>query len=141
MRATASRRGCWRCSWSIRATPRSPLPTAVEGHPMTQRVDYQKLSTAGLRALGGVYVYIENSGLPKTLIDLVFLRCSQINGCAYCIDLHSRDLLKGGVAVEKMMLVSAWREAGDIFSDKEKAALQWAESVTLISQTHAPDED
>ena len=108
---------------------------------MTQRVDYQKLSAAGLRALGGVYVYIENSGLPKTLIDLVFLRASQINGCAYCIDLHSRDLLKGGVAVEKMMLVSAWREAGDIFTDKEKAALQWAESVTLISQTHAPDED
>ena len=98
---------------------------------MTQRVDYQKLSAAGLRALGGVYVYIENSGLPKTLIDLVFLRASQINGCAYCIDLHSRDLLKGGVAVEKMMLVSAWREAGDIFTDKEKAALQWAEAVTL----------
>jgi AhpD family alkylhydroperoxidase len=107
---------------------------------MTQRVDYQKLSAAGLRALGGVYVYVENSGLPKTLIDMVFLRASQINGCAYCIDLHSRDLLKGGVAVEKMMLVSAWREAGDIFTEKEKAALQWAESVTLIAHTHAPDE-
>jgi len=80
---------------------------------MTQRVDYQKLSTPGLRA-------------------------SQINGCAYCIDMHSRDLLKGGVAVEKMMLVSAWREAGDIFTDKEKAALHWAEAVTLISETHAP---
>jgi AhpD family alkylhydroperoxidase len=59
---------------------------------------------------------------------------------AYCIDMHSRDLLKGGIAVEKMMLVSAWREAGDIFTDKEKAALQWAEAVTLISETHAPDE-
>ena len=91
---------------------------------MTQRIDYQKLSTPGLRALGGVYTYIVNSGLPKALIDLVFLRASQINGCAYCIDMHSRDLLKGGVAVEKMMLVSAWREAGDIFTDKEKAALQ-----------------
>ena len=107
---------------------------------MTQRIDYQKLSTAGLRALGGVYVYIENSGLPKPLIDLVFLRASQINGCAYCIDMHSRDLLKGGVAVEKVMLVSAWREAGDIFTDKEKAALLWTEAVTLISETHAPDE-
>jgi len=91
---------------------------------MTQRIDYQKLSTPGLRALGGVYMYIANSGLPKALIDLVFLRASQINGCAYCIDMHSRDLLKGGVAVGKMMLVSAWREAGDIFTDKEKAALQ-----------------
>ena len=107
---------------------------------MTLRLDYQKLSTAGLRALGGVYLYIVNSGLPKALIDLVFLRASQINGCAYCIDMHSRDLLKGGVAVEKVMLVSAWREAGDIFTDKEKAALGWAEAVTLISQSHAPDE-
>jgi AhpD family alkylhydroperoxidase len=70
----------------------------------------------------------------------VFLRASQINGCAYCIDMHSRDLLKGGVAVEKLMLVSAWREAGDIFTDKEKAALHWAEAVTLISESHAPDE-
>ena len=107
---------------------------------MTQRIDYEKLSAAGVRALGGLYVYVENSGLPKPLIDQVFLRASQINGCAYCIDMHSRDLLKGGVAVEKVMLVSVWREAGDIFTDKEKAALQWAESVTLIAETHAPDE-
>jgi AhpD family alkylhydroperoxidase len=70
----------------------------------------------------------------------VFLRASQINGCAYCIDMHSRDLLKGGVAVEKLMLVSAWREAGDVFTGREKAALQWAEAVTLISESHAPDE-
>src|SRR5260370_751592 len=107
---------------------------------MTQRLDYHKLSTAGLRALGGVYMYIVNSGLPKALIDLVFLRASQINGCAYCIDMHSRDLLKDGVAVAKVMLVSAWREAGDIFTDKEKAALHWAEAVTLIAESHAPDE-
>jgi AhpD family alkylhydroperoxidase len=70
---------------------------------MTQRLDYQKLSAAGLRAFGGVYVYIVNSGLPKPLIDLVFLRASQINGCAYCIDMHSRDLLKGGASVEKVI--------------------------------------
>ena len=108
---------------------------------MTLRLDYQKLSPTGLRALGGVHTYILNSGLPKALIDLVFLRASQINGCAYCIDMHSRDLLKGGVAVEKMMLVSAWREAGDIFTDKEKAALHWAEAVTLISESHAPGID
>ena len=107
---------------------------------MTQRLDYEKLSAAGLRAFGGVYVYIVNSGLPKALIDLVFLRASQINGCAYCIDMHSRDLLKGGASVEKVMLVSAWREAGDFFSAREKAALQWAEAVTLISESHAPDE-
>jgi AhpD family alkylhydroperoxidase len=107
---------------------------------VTQRLDYEKLSAAGLRAFGGVYVYIVNSGLPKPLIDLVFLRASQINGCAYCIDMHSRDLLKGGMAVEKIMLVSVWREAGDVFTGKEKAALQWAEAVTLVAETHAPDE-
>jgi AhpD family alkylhydroperoxidase len=112
----------------------------VEEETVTQRLDYQKLSAAGLRAFGGVYVYIVNSGLPKALIDLVFLRASQINGCAYCIDMHSRDLLKGGASVEKVMLVSAWREAGDIFTAKEKAALQWTEAVTLVSQSHVPDE-
>ena len=105
--------------------PASRLPEAFDARPARP---------------GRVYTYIVNSGLPKALIDLVFLRASQINGCAYCIDMHSRDLLKGGIAVEKMMLVSAWREAGDIFTDKEKAALQWAEAVTLISETHAPDE-
>ena len=107
---------------------------------MTERLDYQKLSAAGVRAVGGVYMYVVNSGLPKTLIDLVFLRASQINGCAYCIDMHSRDLQKAGVAVDKIMLLSAWREAGDLFTNQEKAALQWAEEVTLVSETHASDE-
>jgi AhpD family alkylhydroperoxidase len=107
---------------------------------MSQRLDYQKLSAAGLRALGGVHVYIQNSGLPKALVDLVFLRASQINGCAYCIDLHARDLIKGGMPVEKVMLASAWREAGNMFTAKEKAALEWTEAVTLVSQTHIPDE-
>src|SRR5215510_4478564 len=91
------------------------------------RLDYQKLSAAGLRALGGVHVYVQNSGLPKALVDLVFLRASQINGCAYCIDMHARDLMKGGMPVDKVMLVSAWREAGDAFTAKEKAALGWTE--------------
>jgi AhpD family alkylhydroperoxidase len=108
---------------------------------MSQRLDYQKLAPAGMRAVGGVYVYIANSGLPKTLVDLIYLRCSQINGCAYCIDSHSRDLLKEGVVTEKLMLLSAWREAGDVFSAQERAALRWAEALTLVSQTHAPDAD
>ena len=107
---------------------------------MSQRLDYQKLSTAGLRALGGVHTYVVNSGLPKSLIDLVFLRASQINGCAYCIDMHARDLMKGGVPAEKVMLVTAWREAGDLFTAKEKAALQWTEAVTRVSETRAPDD-
>src|SRR5689334_4548796 len=81
---------------------------AFQEQPMTQRLDYQKLSTPGVRAIGGVYTYVVNSGLPKTLLDLVFLRASQINGCAYCIDSHARDLQKEGVPVEKIMLLQAW---------------------------------
>ena len=108
---------------------------------MIQRLDYQKLSTPGLRALGGVYTYIVNSGLPKALIDLVFLRASQINGCAYCIDMHSRDLIKEGLAVEKLVLVQAWREAGSVFDTRERSALAWAETVTRVADTAVPDAD
>lgn len=107
---------------------------------MTQRLDYQKLSPPGVRAIAGVYTYVVNSGLPKPLLDLVFLRASEINGCAYCIDSHARDLQKEGVPVEKIMLLQAWREAGDLFSAKDKAALQWTEEVTRVSETHASDE-
>jgi AhpD family alkylhydroperoxidase len=105
---------------------------------MVQRLDYQKLSAAGVRAVGGLYVYVSNSGLPKILLDLVFLRASQINGCAYCIGMHSRDLLKAGVSVEKVMLLAAWREAGEVFTAQERAALGWTEAVTLISERMRP---
>jgi AhpD family alkylhydroperoxidase len=108
---------------------------------MTQRSAYQTLAAAGLKGLGGAHVYVSNSGLPKTLIDLVYLRTSLINGCAYCIDMHTRDLQKEGVPVEKLMLLSAWREAGGYFSERERAALAWTEAVTAISETHAPDAD
>lgn len=118
---------------------RGRLP-AFQELPVTQRLDYQKLSTPGVRAIGGVYTYVVNSGLPKPLLDLVFLRASQINGCAYCIDSHARDLQKEGVPVEKIMLLQAWRETGDLFSAKEKAALRWTEEVTRVSETHASDE-
>jgi len=108
---------------------------------MAQRSQYQTVAPAGMKALGGVYMYVARSGLPKDLVDLVYLRASQINGCAYCIDEHTRDLLKGSISVKKLMLVSAWREAGGVFSDRERAALSWTEAVTLISETGAPDAD
>lgn len=107
---------------------------------MSQRLDYHAATPAGMKALGGVYAHILQSGLPKTLVDLVYLRVSQINGCAYCIDLHSRDLLKEGVTVEKLVLVPVWREAGSLFDAHERAALAWAESVTLVSRTGVPDD-
>jgi len=108
---------------------------------MTARLDYNAATPAGVKALAGVYGYIAQSGLPKTLINLVYLRVSQINGCAYCIDMHSRDLLKEGVAVDKLVLVPAWREAGALFDDKERAALAWAETVTRVAETGVPDGD
>ena len=74
-------------------------------------------------------------------MDLVYLRVSLINGCAYCIDMHLRDLLKGGTAVEKLVLVPAWREAGGLFDARERAALAWAETVTRVAQTAVPDEN
>src|SRR5918993_3201235 len=103
-------------------------------------MNYNAASPAGMRALGNVHDHVRRSGLPATLIDLVYLRVSQINGCAYCIDMHGSDLLEAGVAVAKLLLVSAWDEAGSVFSDLERAALKWAEVVTRVSETHVPDE-
>jgi AhpD family alkylhydroperoxidase len=108
---------------------------------MTIRVDYNAAAPAGVKALERVYGHIMQSGLPKTLVDLVFLRVSQINGCAYCIDMHSRDLLKEGMTVDKLVLVPVWRVAGTLFDDTERAALAWAETVTRIAETHVPDAD
>src|SRR6185436_17067842 len=78
---------------------------------------------------------------PKQLVDLVYLRVSQINGCAYCIHMHSRDLLKSGVAVDKLVLVPVWRDAGEIFSARERHALAWTETVTRVAETGVPDAD
>lgn len=108
---------------------------------MNQRIDYSKASPEGSKAFGGVHVYLQNSGFPKVLIDLVYLRVSQINGCAYCIDLHSRDLLKAGLAVEKLVLVPVWHEAGALFTTREQVALAWAETVTRVAETGIPDAD
>jgi AhpD family alkylhydroperoxidase len=104
-------------------------------------MDYNAATPAGMKALGGVYGHVLQCGLPKVLIDLVYLRVSQINGCAFCIDMHSRDLLKEGVTIEKLVLVPAWREAEALFDASERAALAWAESVTLVAETGVPDAD
>jgi AhpD family alkylhydroperoxidase len=108
---------------------------------MTQRIDYTKASPDGYKAYGGVYLAIQKSGLPKELVDLVYLRVSQINGCAYCIDMHSRDLLKSGLAVDKLVLVPVWHDAGAVFSKRERVALAWAETVTRVAETGVPDAD
>jgi AhpD family alkylhydroperoxidase len=108
---------------------------------MSNRIDYAKASPEGYKAFGGVHAYVHKSGLPHELIDLVYLRISQINGCAYCIDMHSRDLLKLGVSVDKLVLVPVWHEAGNVFSARERVALAWAETVTRVAETGVPDAD
>lgn len=108
---------------------------------MTQRLNYQRIAGAGMRALNGVHAYIGQCGLPKALVDLVYLRVSQINGCAYCVDMHSRDLISEGVSTEKLMLLVVWREAGDAFTEQERAALAWAETVTRVAETSVPDDE
>ena len=108
---------------------------------MSNRIDYAKASPEGYKAFGNVHVTLHKSGLPHELIDLVYLRVSQINGCAYCIDMHSRDLLKLGVTVDKLVLVPVWREAGNLFTARERVALAWAETVTRVAETGVPDAD
>ena len=107
---------------------------------MTRRIDYNQVAPNGVKALGGVYGYLMQSGLAAELIELVYLRISQINNCAYCLDVHTRDLIKKGVKIEKLALVQAWAEAGDLFGERERAALAWAETVTRVSETGVPDE-
>ena len=106
-----------------------------------KRIDYAQIAPAGVKALGSVYGYIAQASLSPILIDWVYLRVSQINNCAYCLDMHTRDLLKQGESIEKLALLQAWREAGALFSEKERAALAWAESVTCVAETGVPDGD
>jgi AhpD family alkylhydroperoxidase len=108
---------------------------------MSNRIDYAKAAPEGYKAFGGVYVSVQKSGLPQELVNLVYLRVSQINGCAFCIDMHSRDLLKAGLNVDKLVLVPVWHDAGNVFSTRERVALAWAETVTRVAETGVPDAD
>jgi AhpD family alkylhydroperoxidase len=111
------------------------------GFNMTHRADYAKVSPEAYRAFGNVYATLQKTSLPKRLVDLVYLRISQINGCAFCIDMHSRDLLGSGLTVDKLILLPVWREARDFFDSRERLALAWAETVTRVADTHVSDAD
>ncbi|MFZ6645977.1 carboxymuconolactone decarboxylase family protein [Undibacterium sp. TJN25] len=104
---------------------------------MSKRINSLKSSPEAYKGFSAVKTYLQNCSLSVELVDLVYLRVSQINGCAYCIDMHSRDLLKIGVSTDKLVLVPVWQEAGMLFS--ERAGLAWAESVTLVAETGVPD--
>lgn len=106
----------------------------------TARLHYQALAPEAFRALVGVNNALGTSSLGKKLLDLVYLRISQVNGCAYCVDMHARDLLAQGEDLQRLNSLVTWREVS-FFTAHERAALHWAESLTLIRETQAPDAD
>ena len=106
---------------------------------MEQRIDYMKVAPGTYQAMSGLESYLRSSGLEPTLIHLVKLRVSQINGCAYCLDMHWKDLIAEGESPQRLYSLDAWREC-PYYSGRERAALDWAESVTLIRTGHVPDE-
>lgn len=107
---------------------------------MGHRVEFAKVAPEGYARLRHFRAYVTESGLEPALIDLVWLRISQINGCAYCVDLHSRDALEKGVSARKLFNVATWWES-PMFTRRERAALRWAESLTRLPETGAPDDD
>jgi AhpD family alkylhydroperoxidase len=105
---------------------------------MQQRLDAMKVSPAAYRAMAGLQAYVDQSGLERSLLDLVNIRTSQINGCVFCLAMHTDEARKHGENDERMQLLNAWREA-PVFSARERAALAWAEALTLIADDHVPD--
>jgi AhpD family alkylhydroperoxidase len=106
---------------------------------MQQRLDALKISPAAYKAMAGLQAYVDQSGLERPLLELVKIRASQINGCAYCINMHTTDARKLGESDERMHLLNAWQEA-PVFSERERAALAWVEAITLVAEDHVPDD-
>ncbi|MHC2575594.1 carboxymuconolactone decarboxylase family protein [Bradyrhizobium diazoefficiens] len=106
---------------------------------MKPRMNYYQAAPDTLKALIAVDDQIKASGLEQSLIELVKTRASQINGCAFCINMHTEDARKRGETEQRLYLLNAWRES-PLYTDRERAALAWTEAVTLISETHAPDD-
>jgi len=93
-----------------------------------------------MRALLTAQAYLATTSIETKLLHLVDMRVSQMNGCAYCLDMHSKDLRHEGEPEQRLYLLNAWREAGEFYTSREQAALAWAEAVTLVSETHVPDD-
>jgi AhpD family alkylhydroperoxidase len=102
------------------------------------RVDYRKAAPDAFKAMLALEAGVHRSGLEPSLIELVKMRVSQINGCGYCLDMHSKDARAAGETEQRLYLLSAWREA-PFYTDRERAALSWAEAVTQVSTNDLPD--
>ena len=105
---------------------------------MELRIDYRKYATEPTKALFEIEKYFAGCGLDHKLIHLLKMRASQINGCAYCIDMHSKDARAVGETEQRLYELDAWRET-PFYSERERAALEWIESITNVAQTHVPD--
>jgi AhpD family alkylhydroperoxidase len=106
---------------------------------MKPRLNPYQAGPDAMKAVAALETYVKGSGLEASLIELIKMRASQINGCAYCLDMHARDARAKGESEQRLYLLDAWRES-PLYSDRERAALAWTEAVTLVSQTRVPDE-
>ena len=106
---------------------------------MERRFDYQKFSPEPVQAMRAIEKYIAGCGLDQKFVHLLKLRASQINGCAFCIDMHSIDAREAGETEQRLYALNAWRET-PFFTDRERAGLAWVESLTLVSESHVPDD-
>src|SRR5690606_745760 len=106
---------------------------------MKERLNYKDVSPDAIKAMRGVEKYVRESGLERSLYELVKIRASQINGCAYCIDMHTKDARIAGETEHRIYALSAWRET-PFYSERERAALAWTEALTLISENDVPDD-
>jgi len=105
---------------------------------MKPRIDFARVSPRALQAMLGLQTYVNNSGLEHNLLELVKMRASQINGCGYCLDMHTKDALAAGETAQRLFLLDAWREA-PFYSARERAALEWTEALTILHEEHVPD--
>src|ERR671911_667577 len=106
---------------------------------MEQRINALEKGQGALKAMFGLGAYLAKSPIEPKLLHLIEFRVSQINGCAYCLDMHSKDLRHEGESEQRLYLLDAWREA-PFYTERERAALAWAEAVTLVTEGHVPDE-
>ena len=105
---------------------------------MKTRMEYWKVAPGGYKAMSSLEAYLRHSGLDQLLLHMVKLRASQMNGCAYCIDMHWKDARAGGETEQRLYGLDAWREA-PYYSDRERAALEWTEALTNVTDGHVPD--
>jgi len=102
-------------------------------------MDFRQASPQGAKTMAELHAFIHKCGLEPSLLELVKLRASQINGCAHCIDMHAKELRAAGESEQRLDLLSAWRES-PFYSERERAALAWTEALTLVTDGHVPDE-